>query len=85
MTNTSPTSSADVAIDGAKLRELRQEQGYTQRALADKCGMNNAYLSQLENGHRLRVSPPLFVRLCNALKIEPEDRRILRKRPVKVA
>jgi transcriptional regulator with XRE-family HTH domain len=85
MTDTSPISSADVAIDGAKLRELRQEQGYTQRALAQLCEMNGAYLSQLENGHRLRVSPPLFIRLCDALKISPTERRTLRKQSVKVA
>lgn len=84
MTDT-PASSADVAIDGAKIRELRQELGYTQAALAEKCAMHNAYLSQLENGRRLRVSPPLFVRLCDALRIDPERRHTLRKQPVKVA
>jgi transcriptional regulator with XRE-family HTH domain len=85
MTDTFPTSSADVAIDGAKLRELRQDLGYTQRQLAQKCNLNNAYLSQLENGRRLRVSPPLFVRLCDALQISPTERRTLRKPSAKVA
>jgi transcriptional regulator with XRE-family HTH domain len=86
MTDTAPlTSSADVAIDGAKLREMRQEQGYTQRVLAEAADMHQSYLSQLENGRRLHVSPPLFVRLCDALKIPADERRTLRTPLSKVA
>lgn len=73
------TSSASVAIDAAKLREMRQDQGLTQQTLAAKCGLTSQYVSQLETGYRTRVSPPTFVRLCNALHITPTNRRTLRQ------
>lgn len=73
------TSSASVAIDAAKLREMRQDQGLTQKDLAAKCGLGWKYVSQLETGYRTRVSPPTFVRLCDALNIAPTKRRSLRQ------
>lgn len=86
MTEPAPlTSSADVDIDGAKLREMRQDQGYSQAALAGLCGITFQYVSQLETGARLRVSPAIWVRLCEALKIDPANRRVLRKQQSRVA
>jgi transcriptional regulator with XRE-family HTH domain len=87
MTNTAPTitSSASVEIDPEKLRELRQEQGFKQTALAERCGISSQYVSQLETGFRKRVSPDLFVRLCDALSIPAGQRRVLRSKRPEVA
>lgn len=80
MTDTAmAASSAYVEIDAAKLRELRQDSGLTQLDLAAKSSLTGPYISQLETGQRKRVSPPAFVRLCNALNVAPRDRRILRR------
>ena len=62
-----------VAIDGAKVRELRKLAGFTLKDFAPKCGIGFQYLSQIELGNRQFVSPPTFARICDALNIE--DRR----------
>jgi transcriptional regulator with XRE-family HTH domain len=85
MADISARASADVEIDRIKLREMRQDQGLTQVALAALCDMNPSYLSQLESGQRPRVSPPLFVRLCDALQIPAGQRKTLRKKLPEVA
>lgn len=86
MTNTATaTSSASVEIDAEKLREMRQDQGLTQKDLAKISGITAQYLGQLENRHRLRVSPPVFARLCDSLGIEATERRVLRKTARSVA
>ena len=85
MTDTAPATSAPVEINAVKLRELRQEQGLTQQDLAARCGVSAAYISQLEIGYRRRVSPPLYVRLAEALQIAPENRPQLRQNQPKVA
>lgn len=71
---------AGVAIDGAKLRELRQMAGFTLSEFAPTCGITFQYLSQIELGVRRRVSPPVYVRICEALKLTgPRQRRTLLK------
>lgn len=74
MTKPSPAS---VEIDGAKLRELRMLSGETLVSFAPKCGIGFQYLSQIERGDRLRVSPPTYARICHALGLK--DRRKLLK------
>lgn len=39
---------------GAKLRELRQRLGLTQKAFAAKLGVSLPYLNQMEHHHALR-------------------------------
>jgi len=71
---------AGVLIDGAKLRELRQMAGFTLSEFAPTCGISVQYLSQIELGVRPRVSPPVYVRICEALKLTgPRQRRTLLK------
>lgn len=35
---------------GQRLRELRQEKGFSQEAFADRCGFARSYMSRLERG-----------------------------------
>lgn len=72
-------SSASVEIDAQTLRTMRQERGLTQVMLATLSGLSFQYISQLETGYRSRVSPPTFIALCDALRIRPKQRGILRK------
>lgn len=58
-----------VEIDGAKLRELRVRTGENLKAFAARAGITFQYLSQLELGVRRQVSPPTFVRICDALGV----------------
>jgi transcriptional regulator with XRE-family HTH domain len=80
MTNTATVvSSASVEIDPQKLRELRQDLGLLQGELGKRAGLSAGYISQLEIGARTRVSPPVFAKLCDALKIPQKRRWTLRK------
>lgn len=62
---------AMVAIDGTRLRTLRQDRGLTQVALAERAELAAPYLSQLETGVRSRVSPGAYLRLAKALRVRP--------------
>jgi transcriptional regulator with XRE-family HTH domain len=67
-----------VPIDGAKVRELRQNHGHTLKDFAPKAGITFQYLSLIERGDRPTVSPPVFVRICDALGIPEANRGSLR-------
>lgn len=69
--------SANVEIDGAKVREMRKLRGLTLTKLATRCDISFQYLSHIERGVRQRVSPPTYARICDALGIR--DRRKLLK------
>lgn len=53
------------------LRTLRLARGLTQPALAEKAGIEQSYLSKLENG-RSRPSEDVLTRLAQALDVKPE-------------
>lgn len=36
---------------GTKIRELRQEKGWSQEALADICGIHRSHMGEIERGH----------------------------------
>jgi transcriptional regulator with XRE-family HTH domain len=74
MQNPTAVQSANVTIDGQKLRQVRKLRGLTGVALAEKAGISFGYLGQIERGVRLNVGPPVFIRLCDALGLT-EDRR----------
>lgn len=59
---------------GAKLRAMRQQRGFTLRALADLAGVDFTYLSKIEN-ERLGYSPGVdTIRdLAQALGVEAMD------------
>ncbi|MBM0277225.1 helix-turn-helix domain-containing protein [Micromonospora tarensis] len=66
---------ASVAVDGAKLRELRQLTGCTLAEFASTCAISTAYLSMIERGDRRRVSPRVYARICHGLKLTGQRQR----------
>lgn len=65
---------ANAAIDGAAMRELRILAGYSIKAFAVKVGCSQPYISLLETRPRM-CSPELFARICDALGVA--DRNVL--------
>ncbi|MFC0438791.1 helix-turn-helix transcriptional regulator [Kutzneria buriramensis] len=61
------TTTANVAIARDVLRRRRQLCGETQESLAEKANVTSGYISHIEIGRRTLVSPPVFVRICEAL------------------
>ena len=54
---------------GLRVRELRSEQGYSQEAFADECGLHRTYIGAIERGER-NVSIDNIAKIAEALKIE---------------
>ncbi|WP_367128266.1 helix-turn-helix domain-containing protein [Saccharothrix sp. HUAS TT1] len=73
---TTPTP-AGVEINGGRVRTERQLLGHNLRAFAEKADISLQYLSQIERGDRQRVSPAVFGRICDALRIPKDQRRQL--------
>jgi transcriptional regulator with XRE-family HTH domain len=59
-------------VFGARLRELREEHGISQRTLADLMGMQHPYISEMERGLKV-PSLTTILRLAVALKCEVTD------------
>jgi transcriptional regulator with XRE-family HTH domain len=55
---------------GRYLRSVRESRGWSLRNLEQRCGLSNAYLSQLENGRVRQPSPDALQRLADALGLE---------------
>ena len=62
----------DYQLLGKRIAALRKEQGYTQEALAERAGMTNVFLSNIEN---CRSIPSLetLMKLCGALSATPDQ------------
>lgn len=71
------TGSAGVPIDGHEVKRRRGLQGDTNASLAKKAKVSPAYISHIECLRRLFVSPPVFVRICNALGLRKNERHLL--------
>lgn len=56
---------------GRRIYLARNERGMTVAALAEKCGINDVYLRHIEGGVKT-PSLPVFVDICNALKVSPD-------------
>jgi putative transcriptional regulator len=56
-----------------RLREWREQRGLTQAALAERVGIRQATVSDLERGESARLDFALLERLCEALDIEPGE------------
>lgn len=56
---------------GRKIREARQQRGYTQQVLAEKAGIGEMYVSEIERGVKM-PSLNLFVRIISALDISAD-------------
>jgi len=55
---------------GTKVRELREEMGWTQQKLADKAGVGHAYISRLERDGFKKPSADILLRLARTLKVD---------------
>ncbi len=60
------------AAFGKRVRELREQQGLTQEALAEMAGVDRSYLSQVEAGQR-RVSLHVAWNLAESLQSTISD------------
>ena len=57
---------------GARLRELREQRGESQRSLADLTGSTHAYISEMERGLKVPTLT-MIIRLAVALECEVAD------------
>lgn len=64
-----PNQAAAQCALGAALRELRQERGLSQEALAAEAGLHRTYVSQTERGQR-NLSLMNLIRLAEALDVD---------------
>lgn len=55
------------------LREARDLRGLTQEQLADRAGVDQATISNLENGRVQFPSWDTVARVCGVLKVKPQD------------
>jgi transcriptional regulator with XRE-family HTH domain len=63
---------SDGELFGARLRELREQRGESQRSLADLSGSTHAYISQMERGLKVPTLT-MIIRLAVALECEVVD------------
>lgn len=56
---------------GNRLRETRLEKGYTQQALAEKAGLGNVYLGEIERGLKM-PSLNSFIKIIEALEVSAD-------------
>jgi transcriptional regulator with XRE-family HTH domain len=54
------------------LKKVRNDRGFTLRAVEEETGISNAYLSQLENGKIVRPSPSVLHKLAGCYDISYE-------------
>lgn len=57
---------------GQRIKELRNELGISQEALANKAGVDRTYVTDVENGRR-NISVELLEKLIKALGISIQD------------
>ena len=55
---------------GRKINSARKDMGITSEKLAELCSINATYLRQIESGAKV-PSLPVFVTICDALKVSP--------------
>jgi transcriptional regulator with XRE-family HTH domain len=53
---------------GARIRELRREQGWSQEKFAEVCGLHRTYMGHVERGEK-NVSLSTVLRVANALGV----------------
>lgn len=54
-----------------QIRQLRESQGLTQAALAEKSGVSRVTIARIEGGRQLRVDLEVLDRLARALGVAP--------------
>jgi transcriptional regulator with XRE-family HTH domain len=58
---------------GKRIRELREEIGFTQGQLAGEAAVSQGYLSQLENGDVRNPSAAVILRVAQAIHVDADD------------
>ena len=56
---------------GKRINMMRKDRGFTADRLSELCHINATYLRQIEGGSKM-PSLPVFIDLCNALRISPD-------------
>jgi transcriptional regulator with XRE-family HTH domain len=56
---------------GSAVRRIRELHGIGQEALAERSGLSQGYLSQIESGTWTRVTEDILGRIATALGVEP--------------
>ena len=56
---------------GKRINMVRKDRGFTADRLSELCNINATYLRQIEGGTKI-PSLPVFINICNALKISPD-------------
>lgn len=57
---------------GSRLRQLRDQRGYSQEELAERAGLHRNYVGGVERGER-NVALENIVKLAKALSVKPGD------------
>ncbi|MEB7887321.1 helix-turn-helix domain-containing protein [Serratia fonticola] len=57
------------SLFGQRVRELRLQQGMSQEAFADKCGLDRTYISGIERGVRNPTLEVIHI-IANGLSVE---------------
>lgn len=60
----------DTKLMGRRINAARKDLGLTSEKLSEQCGINATYLRQIEAGSKM-PSLPMFVLLCQKLKVTP--------------
>ena len=55
---------------GKRINAVRKDRKLTAEKLSELCNINATYLRQIEGGTKM-PSLPIFITICNALKISP--------------
>ena len=62
----------DKSTLGKKLRQARQQKGHTLQSLAEKAGIGNVYLGEIERGLKM-PSLNSFIRIIEALDVSADS------------
>lgn len=63
----------EVAIDGQKIRSLREQRGWTQKELALKSGVDQSLISALETDRKEDVRFSTIMAMARALNVQPHQ------------
>jgi transcriptional regulator with XRE-family HTH domain len=67
-----PSESAVVKALGKRIRELRDEKGWSQERLAEAAYLDRSYLAGIESGAR-NPSVRSLLKIANALRVQVKD------------
>jgi transcriptional regulator with XRE-family HTH domain len=62
-------------VNGVKLREIREDQAYSQRELAKRAGVAADTVYRLERSEKTQAHPRTIRKLAEALGVEPRELR----------